>query len=399
MNVDCVSNGHEIIEASKQKHYDLIISDIVMPKINGLDAIETIKKTQPNLSTILITGFKEKKYLEKSIKVGINDFIPKPVDTELLVKSITSIYEEKIKIIKENEEKDKYINELLEYKLEISKQKDQLELTVRSLNNSNKKLKLANNKLEEQKKIIENEARIKGINETVKSLTHEWRQPLNIISVIAQKIKLEKQLDIINDDTLFNELDKIKETTEKLSDTLESVYNLLDEETKEYSDLNLIDISKNVIALLNNTQDIKDIEFELEYEEKDKNIYDIKSYKLELENLLVCFITNSIEAYRNNNLIKNRKIKLTFDVDEKYNHIIKIYDNAGGINKDILPMIFNPYFSTKKEKNGKGLSLYLAKATLEHKLNGNLIISNYNNGTKVEIKLKTRSEECTDWSI
>ena len=67
--------------------------------------------------------------------------------------------------------------------------------------------------------------------------------------------------------------------------------------------------------------------------------------------------------------------------------IIEISDNAGGIDKEIINKIFEPYFTTKDEKNGTGLGLYMSKQILE-RLNGKL--SAYNNpyGATFKIELK-----------
>ena len=68
--------------------------------------------------------------------------------------------------------------------------------------------------------------------------------------------------------------------------------------------------------------------------------------------------------------------------------IIEVEDNAGGIPIDIIGKIFDPYFSTKSEKNGTGLGLYMSKTIIEEHCHGFLKAENCNKGAKFTIKIQ-----------
>ena len=72
---------------------------------------------------------------------------------------------------------------------------------------------------------------------------------------------------------------------------------------------------------------------------------------------------------------------------------ITIEDNAGGIPKDIIEKIFDPYFSTKKAKDGTGLGLYISKTIIEDHCKGDLKVQNSNIGAKFTISLPLKSKE------
>ena len=109
-----------------------------------------------------------------------------------------------------------------------------------------------------------------------------------------------------------------------------------------------------------------------------KNDLKLTSYKNEFSQVLMNLIINAKDAI-DENKISNPKIDISIS---KYKNKVKIEvtDNAGGIAKTILDDIFNPYFTTKKEK-GTGIGLYLSKAIIEDKMNGKLTVESSSEGS------------------
>ena len=65
------TNGEEGVELFKKYQPDLIISDIQMPVLNGIDMVKKIKEINPNIPVILITAFNDSDYLFKAIQINI----------------------------------------------------------------------------------------------------------------------------------------------------------------------------------------------------------------------------------------------------------------------------------------------------------------------------------------
>lgn len=102
------------------------------------------------------------------------------------------------------------------------------------------------------------------------------------------------------------------------------------------------------------------------------------------------------------NLINNAKdILIEKQIDEPWIKVsveklldsvkIKIEDNGGGIPDNIIPHIFEPYFTTKHQSQGTGLGLHMSHQIITESLGGKLYASNTNNGAKLTIELATSS--------
>lgn len=94
MQVDTAQNGGTALELIEKHHYDLLITDIRMPKMSGLELLETLRKQQNSLATILLTGFAEFEYAQQGIKLGAADYLLKPVHQEHLLSTVQRVLDQ-----------------------------------------------------------------------------------------------------------------------------------------------------------------------------------------------------------------------------------------------------------------------------------------------------------------
>ncbi len=114
--VDGSKNGEDALKQYKEfyishsKYYDIVISDIQMPRMNGVELVENIYITNPEQIIIVLSAFDDSKYLLPLINLGIEQFIKKPIDYQDLIKVLQKATK---KILLKNEQKIHHSNPLV----------------------------------------------------------------------------------------------------------------------------------------------------------------------------------------------------------------------------------------------------------------------------------------------
>ncbi len=89
--VDVASDGYEALELIKKNSYDIIITDLKMPKMDGLEVLHWIKENSPSSKVIVITGFSTPEIAEKSVSAGAIRYLEKPFTPETLLEVVRSV--------------------------------------------------------------------------------------------------------------------------------------------------------------------------------------------------------------------------------------------------------------------------------------------------------------------
>ena len=111
-NIDNRNNGKEGLEAALNKQYDLVISDVQMPVMNGLEMIDKIKQRDSDQSTLLISASHDPDVLYNSVKLGVDGYIFKPIQIKLALEVLDKIVS-KILMEKENRMYKQHLEELV----------------------------------------------------------------------------------------------------------------------------------------------------------------------------------------------------------------------------------------------------------------------------------------------
>ncbi len=86
-------SGIDLIEKATEHHPDIVLVDITMPQLNGLQAIERLKETDPSLKFIILSMHEEREYVLQAIKTGAQGYLLKNVEHEELERAIRTVYD------------------------------------------------------------------------------------------------------------------------------------------------------------------------------------------------------------------------------------------------------------------------------------------------------------------
>ncbi|MEA3554609.1 MAG: PAS domain-containing protein [Campylobacterota bacterium] len=234
--------------------------------------------------------------------------------------------------------------------------------------------------LRNQEEIMIAQSRHAAMSEMISMIAHQWRQPLSVISMGANNIMADIELDIVDNKTLKNGAIDILEQTQELSKTIDDFKNFF-RPVKTVEKILPEDIFIEAFKVVGKSLENNEIEVIQEFNNGKK----IETYSRELMQVFINIIKNAKEVLVDNE-IKDRKIFI-YIKDSSSKVEIKICDNAGGVPEGIIDKIFNPYFSTKDEKSGTGLGLYMSKTIVEKHLNGLISVDNENGGACFKIVL------------
>lgn len=132
------NNGIELLELCKQELPHIVLLDINMPGINGLDAMEQIIQNYPNTNFIIISAYADFAYAQRALKLGAADYLTKPLKTDLLISTLNRLTAKMQSSTKDNanmlemSQKIKTVSQQMEYNIMRAFLADQITESVRS---------------------------------------------------------------------------------------------------------------------------------------------------------------------------------------------------------------------------------------------------------------------------
>jgi signal transduction histidine kinase len=248
-----------------------------------------------------------------------------------------------------------------------------------TVNEKTKQLQLLNENLEKRiqqevqssrKKdlIMFQQARLASLGEMIANIAHQWRQPLGSIMVIIQGFALKSSRAKLNNEYVQQKANDAMMLANNMSQTLEDFQNFF-KPNKTKTAFSIKMCLEDSLKLCKYFIEEENIQVDIDI----KNDLELYGFYNELSQVILNIISNSKDALMQKTSTKLIQIRVK---RVKNQAKIYIYDNGGGINKEVLPKIFEPYYTTKYKSNGTGIGLYMSKQIIEKQMQGSIVCKN-----------------------
>ncbi len=229
--------------------------------------------------------------------------------------------------------------------------------------------------LREKEQVMMQQSKMASMGEMLSNIAHQWRQPLSIISTIASGIKVKKQFATLDDTELIKCMDDIGDSIEFLSKTIDDFSDFFkpDKQKNKFTSREIVERSLKILGTSFSNNDIEVIE----------DVEDVEIYQLdgELMQVLINILNNAKDALKDKD-IDTKIVKIAMKKEGK-RVVFSIHDNGGGVPKNIISNVFEPYFTTKHKSQGTGIGLYMSHQIITKHMNGIIKVENaplvYNN--------------------
>jgi len=322
-NLFVAINGQEGFDLYVKHKPDLIVTDIKMPIMDGLEMSRKIRTLDNMIPIIVTTAHTETEFFQEAITIGVNTFLLKPVDMVELANKIN----------------DASIN--------LSLQVDK----------------------EETNKVEIEADKMVALSELLCNIAHQWRQPLAAISAASFNIQFKLENDNLDDDFFSDKVNNITQSVQYLSQTMESFKSYITE-NRVTTEFDLIEKIKECLSIQSGVISSNNIKVINKFDSEIK----INSFPNEFIQALISIVNNSIDALK---IIHSESRAIIIEVANYENNIIiNVKDTGGGFKENMLESIFEPYITTKHKSMGIGLGLYTVYKIITSNMNGTILASN-----------------------
>lgn len=314
-------NGKEGLERYHPSSIDIVLSDIRMPIMNGLEMAQEIKKINPKAIIIFATAHNENEFLMEAIELGCHGFILKPINL------------------------DNFENTLKRAVSEL----------------------ILDANIEQQRRLLCEEMRFKSLSLLLHNIAHYWRQPLTSAMLTLDNMNFLYQEGSLTPQTAQSMTDRGEKALENLSQTIEFFSQLY--QNNDYSShFNLQETILKIITILEPGFESHNIIFET-YFSTNQTLYLPYNHFC---NVIVELFVNAFEAYLKASTPQTKHI-IAISLNATPQGIeMSISDHAGGLSQHIQKHLFEPYITTKAPTKEAGLGLFSVKTMVERFLHGTI---------------------------
>ncbi|HBA88070.1 MAG TPA: hypothetical protein DCZ75_08815 [Geobacter sp.] len=234
--------------------------------------------------------------------------------------------------------------------------------------------------LEQKNRMLILQSRQATMGEMLSNIAHQWRQPLNMLGLLAQELQFAENHGNLTGEFMATNVKRTMEIIQHMSKTIDDFRHFFMPE-KEKIRFRVLDVVEKTLSLLEAAFGA----YQINTETVAAGDPVLEGYPNEYSQVLLNILTNAKDAFLSRD-VADPKIVIRVDT-EGDKSVVTITDNAGGIPKEIIDKIFDPYFTTKGPEQGTGVGLFMSKTIIEKNMGGALSVRNTDGGAEFRIKV------------
>ncbi|OGT96868.1 MAG: hypothetical protein A2X80_10735 [Geobacteraceae bacterium GWB2_52_12] len=235
-----------------------------------------------------------------------------------------------------------------------------------------------------KERLLIQQSRLAAMGEMIANISHQWRQPLNILGLVIQEMGISVHRGTISAEALDAGVAKAMKVIGAMSQTIDDFRNFFSPDKFKVT-FSVKEIVEKMLFLMEG--DFKNMQVQVNI--IDEEVGTVEGLRNEFSQVILNILANARDAFR------DRKIPAPCLTVKIFNEgpvtVIAICDNAGGIPEEIIDKIFEPYFTTKGPDKGTGIGLFMSKTIIEKNMGGRLSVSNTGEGAEFRIELEQGS--------
>ncbi len=354
-NITVAVDGQDGLDKFRENDIDIIITDINMPKMNGLAMAEQIRDIDKNIPILIISAHNESDILLKSIKIGIDGYLLKPINFEQFTDTLNRSTE-RLYLRKEN----------LEYK-----------------NSLEQKVQEQVRELRGRDHLLEKQSRMASMGEMIDVIAHQWMQPLSVITTHSSMLTLFAKDGTIEQERVERCIHQVKEQVAHLVDTL-SEFRKFYRPNQNIVSLNLKSLFDSIVTLVKDDLHKQSVKLTVDC---DSDLF-VKANENDIKHLFINLINNAKDEMVRSDIAHDNRDIFIRCISSKDLMTIEVEDSGKGIPDALIEKIFKVDFTTKEDSGGTGIGLYMCRQIVD-KHHGDINVSNSKDGGAIfSIKLK-----------
>ena len=267
-----------------------------------------------------------------------------------------------------------------ELEMRVQDRTEQLNCTLRELRSETDERIHAVEELRTREQMLIQQSRMAAMGEMLGNISHQWRQPLNVLGLKFQELGLSYKHGRFSEELLYGNIAKAMEIIQHMSQTI-SVFQDYLKPNKEKTLFSVNEIVAKTVSLIEENFENQAIRVEI----LSSGDPQIDGFPNEYGQVLLNLLVNARDAFLERG-VSDAQITVSSWV-EKGRSVTTVTDNAGGIGEEILDKIFDAYFTTKELGKGTGVGLFMSKNIIERNMGGRLSVRNVNGGAEFKIEV------------